>query len=190
MLGLRRNPRAAPPGARPGHLQAQQDGIREFGVCGIMELFSLGTRPCFHRTGRLSSPPRVGLTHPCHTHQLPPALPSWDQSSEGTGRSPQDAALCCGHWSWAVPNPQERGGHPGGAARGAPGSAQPGQGPANPSGDELLGDLSIPPPSPRGSPQPRPPWGSQQGPPLTWRGEQPSDSGGKMRRRLLGVTLR
>lgn len=44
VLGLRRNPRAAPPGARPGHLQAQQDGIYEF---GIVELLSLGTRPRF-----------------------------------------------------------------------------------------------------------------------------------------------
>lgn len=112
--------------------------------------------PVFHRTGNFSSPPSVGLTHPCHIHQLPPALPSWDQSSVGTGRSPQD--LHCVHLSSPVPSPQGQG-HPGGAARGGPGSAQPGQGPAKPSGDELLGDFSIPSPSSRGSPHSSDPLG-------------------------------
>lgn len=84
-LGLRRNPRAALPGARPGH--------------------------------------------PCHIHQLPLALPSWDWSLVGTGRSPQDAALHCVHLSSTVPSPQEQG-HPGWAVQGGLGSAQPGQEPA------------------------------------------------------------
>lgn len=105
--------------------------------------------PAFHRTGNLPSPPSVGLTHPGHIHQLPAALPSWDQSSVGTGRSPQD--LHCVHLSWTVPSAQEQG-HPEGAAQGGLGSAQPGQGPAKPPGDELLQDFSIP--SPRGSQQP------------------------------------
>lgn len=105
---------------------AQRDGIREFCVCmGSWNCSGWEPGPVFHRTRSFSSPPRVGLTHPCHIHPLPPALPSWDQSSVGAGRSPQDAALRCVHLSLTVPSPQEQG-HPGGAARGGPGSAQPG----------------------------------------------------------------
>lgn len=62
--------------------------------------------PIFCRTSSFSSPPSAGPTHPCHSRQLPPALLAQAWGSVGTGRSPQETALCCGCPSSPVPSPQ------------------------------------------------------------------------------------
>lgn len=84
---------------------------------------------------------------------------------------------------------------PGGLCRGAWAQLSLARDLQNPVGMDYWGIYPALPLPLEGPHNPDPPWGSQQPPratsaPLTCRGEQPSGSGGKIRRRLLGVTLR